>query len=117
MKSSSAELKNRRSDVRWMPRGGITVTCQHGNTGLGPNLAVTILDISETGIRLVANAALEKHDEIEINMLASGNPAPVRLLADVVWSVATADGNYCLGATFQKRMPYSDLIRLTQPGA
>jgi hypothetical protein len=110
------EPNNRRSGIRWMPRGGVEVTCQQGNTGLGPNLAVSILDISETGIRLMVNRSLEKNEEIEINLLSLGNPRPMKLLANVVWSVAAAEGNYCVGARFQKRIQYSDFSRLTNPG-
>jgi hypothetical protein len=111
-----SETKNRRSGIRWMARGGVEVTCQQGNTGLGPNLAVSILDISETGIRMMVNRSLEKNEEIEINLLGPGNPRPMKILSNVAWSVAAAEGNHCIGARFQKRIQYSDFSRLTNPG-
>jgi hypothetical protein len=38
----------------------------------------------------------------------------VRRVGIVVWSVPAADGGHCVGVTFEKRLPYRDLLYLVQ---
>jgi hypothetical protein len=90
------------------------VTCRRGTLGLGPNLAGGVLDLSETGIRLVVREDLPPGLEIEVGLEGLGHPRPLRLTARVVWSVATADGRYCIGAEFRRRLTYADLHALAR---
>ena len=46
---SQTEQKNRRAANRRQPRGGSKIVCAAGKYGLGPNVAVSVLDVSETG--------------------------------------------------------------------
>jgi hypothetical protein len=68
-----------------------------------------MLDLSETGIRLLVRASLPQDLEIEIGLEGLGHSRPLRLPARVVWSVETADGRYCIGAEFQSPLCYADL--------
>jgi hypothetical protein len=81
---------------------------------LGANIAVPVLDISETGIRLMVKSALDKGNETEVSIAGYGQSRPVKLPADVVWAVQAADGTYCIGARFQKRLTYAELGHLTK---
>ena len=104
--------KNRRVSRRLVPRKGTKVTCQKGSLGLGPNLAVGVLDISESGVRLLLKAPLDVHQDVEVNLLGPGKGRPFKVLADVIWCVAAADGTFCVGARFQKALRFFDLQAL-----
>ena len=85
-------------------------------TGLGPNLALTLLDVSETGARLVVKEPITRGQEIELGLLAPGCVREYALSGVIVWAVATASGAHCVGVQFQKRLSYSalqDLGRLS----
>jgi hypothetical protein len=80
---------------------------------LGPDLAVRLLDLSETGARLLVKEALEKGQEVEVTFSAPGFPRPWKVLAYLVRCEPAADGSYRAAARFQKPLPYRDLHRLT----
>jgi hypothetical protein len=105
--------QERRSDRRRAIKRSITVSCRKGSLGLGPNLAVALLDLSEGGVRLTVKEPLEHGQEIEIELTAPGQGRPLRLLATIVWAIAAADGTHAIGARFHRRMAYADLQRLT----
>ena len=109
MNQTSTDLANRRVERRRRPRTGVRVTCLKGVLGLGTNLAVAVLDASETGIRILARAPLEKGQEIEISVVGPGRGRPHVHAADVVWCVPAADNNYCVGAHFHERLSYANL--------
>lgn len=116
MASPTISAANRRCTNRRQPRPSLKVFCRRGSTGLGPNIAVAILDLSETGVRLTAKAELNKGQEIEIELTFPGQNGTIKRLADVVWCVAAADeGIYCLGARFQKRLAYGEFVALSRP--
>src|SRR4051812_17873007 len=108
--------KNRRASPRRRPKSGAKVTCQKGSLGLGPNLALSVLDVSENGIRLVLKSPLPKGQDIEINLSVPGYPRPVKLPAVIVWSVPEPDGTWRVGARFQKPLNYRDLLQIAALG-
>jgi hypothetical protein len=85
------------------------VKCLKGKLGLGKNLATELLDASETGIQLRLTTALNKGQEIEVNVVGPGRGRPCSHLAEVQWCVPAADGSYCVGARFHSRLRYADL--------
>jgi hypothetical protein len=113
MTPPQAPRPEHRSSRRKPPKGTTKVRAYRGALGLGANLAVALLDVSETGARLLLKADLPKDAEIEVH-LDNIVHRPVKALANVVWSVATADGKYCVGARFQKLFPYPDLLSLSR---
>jgi len=108
-------LRNDRRHGRWpcpVPGGGggpggTRTTCRKG--AFGPDLAVSLLDISRTGARLAVTAPLERGQEVEVT-LGGGGQRPVRLTARVVWSAPAADGSHCVGLKFQKSLGYDYLF-------
>jgi hypothetical protein len=77
---------------------------------------VALLDISATGVRLLVSEDLQPGQEIEVRFLGLGHYQPVKLAAEVIWSVPTADRAYCVGASFQQRLNLTDLQRLAVLG-
>jgi hypothetical protein len=91
----------RRRSRRQRPKPSTTVSCRPGETLLvGTNLATSVLDISADGIRLIVRSPLEKGQKIEVDLEGIGYCRPLKLAAEVVWSLATADGSWCIGAKF-----------------
>jgi len=100
MHESTSAPSDRRRAPRRRPKPTTAVTCREERLVVGANLAVAILDISADGIRLIVRANLEKGQKIEVDLDGIGYCRPIQLAAEVVWSVPTADGNWCIGAKF-----------------
>src|ERR1700730_7730352 len=114
MMPSTIAQNNRRSGLRRPSKGSTKVKCLKGSLGLGPNLGVSVLDLSETGVRMIVKAVLKQGEEIEVTLSGMGQSQPFKAAAEVIWSVPTADGNYCLGARFHKCLSYGDLLQLSR---
>src|SRR5262245_28190133 len=106
---------NRRGCRRRVPRASVKVECRRGYCGLGPNLLVKFLDLSEGGIRFVAKAALEPKEEVEVLVSSFGLRQPVKRMASVAWSLPLEDGQYCVGLQFQKRLSYQEIQQFSRP--
>jgi hypothetical protein len=107
------DKKNRRLSARRRPRRASKVVCFRGTLGLGLNLALEMLDLSDRGIRLRVKEPLDVHQEVEIHLTGLSHRRPVKVPAEVVWCVEAADGSYCIGAHFHRGLPYADLQQLT----
>ncbi len=105
--------RERRVARRRQPKGGTRVACRKGTLGLGQNIAVQVLDLSETGIRLMVRTALATGDDVEFELVTCGQPRPIKLVARIAWAVPASDGNYCIGARFEKELKYRDLLQMT----
>ena len=68
---------------------------------LSDRVASGVLDVSETGARLLLDKRLADGAEFEVNFEGPGSK-PVKVLANVVWTVETADGRFVTGVHFQK---------------
>jgi hypothetical protein len=99
---------NKRATRRQSPKGNVKVRAYKSTLGLGPNIAVSILDVSEMGIRLLLKESLPIGHAFEVS-LESVSCKPIKTIAEIVWSVPAADGTFCVGARFQKSIPYRDL--------
>lgn len=104
--------RNQRRCRRQAPRGSTRVCAYRNPLGLGPNIALAILDVSEEGIRLLMQE-LPAGKEFEINLEGVARKA-VKVLAEIAWSVPTADGKFVVGARFQKSLPYVELQAISK---
>ncbi len=91
---------DRRRSRRQHPKASTEIICRSDARIVGSNMAVSVLDISADGIRLMVNAPLEKGQRIEVDLQGIGYCRPLQLTAEVVWSLETADGQWCIGAKF-----------------
>jgi hypothetical protein len=92
------------------------VICRRGTFGLGSDLTIAILDLSETGIRLLVRDSLREREPIELSLTGPGQGRSLKLLASVIWCVPAADGTYCVGARFEKALRYMELQILVTTG-
>jgi hypothetical protein len=94
-------------------RLSVRAECRRGSLGLGPNLLLRPLDLSETGARLVLRDALSKGQEVEL-LFAAGGARPVKRLAHVIWSLP-AEGGHVVGLRFSSCVGYPDVQALAMP--
>jgi len=105
-------IGNRRAAIRRKPKS-IQVRCRRGWMGVGPDIALTLRSISETGALLLVTDALKPAEEVELEFDASFFPKPLRVRANVVRAKIVPGNVYCVGVKFQQRISYADFNRLT----
>jgi hypothetical protein len=113
MSSLNQSMSNRRIHLRRRPKGSAKSTCRRGSFDLGKNLALRVLDVSEGGIRLVVRENFDLDQEVTVTLEGPNHSRPLRIAGRVIWCVATAASEHCIGIQFDKRLPYMDLQKLT----
>jgi hypothetical protein len=86
-----------------------------GATGLGPNLAVNLLDISLEGAGVLMKGKLEVDDVAEILLSGHGIKAKIKRLAKVRWVTRLEPDHFVIGFEFEKPIPLTDLNTLASP--
>jgi hypothetical protein len=113
MHKPTTTAANRRACRRRSPKRTTKVSCRLAARGTGANLAVSLLDISESGIRLILKAPLEAGQQVEVCLEGIWQDQAPKVVAEAVWSLPTADGLHCVGCRFLKRLPYADVLALS----
>jgi hypothetical protein len=83
--------------------------------GLGPNLAIALLDVSMGGARLVLSQELAIQHEIEVELEVYGLTRPMRRLANVRWQIRLDNGTFCTGVEFDRQLAYADWLHIVVP--
>jgi PilZ domain len=110
----TASPRNRRRARRCLLVSQARVECRKGAGGLGRNLTLNTLDVSETGARLTVSVPLTCGQEVDLQLIAPGFQKPVRRGGKVVWSVGLDDERYAVGVAFDRALPYADLQRVAR---
>ena len=95
------ELPDRRREHRWEPRGGVEVACRVGTSGVGPDVALALIDLSTFGGRLLVREDLPVGELVEVCLYTTGGPGWFRQFAQVTWSAAARGGHYFVGVVFE----------------
>jgi hypothetical protein len=104
---------SRHDSVCKLPRGHVKVECRIGTLGLSPNIAAGILNISQTGAGLLLKAPVEVGAIVEVVLVASAQPRPVRVQAEVLQTQTAPDGACAAGVRFTKALDYHTWQLLT----
>ncbi|WP_020468632.1 PilZ domain-containing protein [Zavarzinella formosa] len=88
---------------------GVIARCRRGQLGLGQDLALGIIDISDSGMCLLVKTELRRGEEAEVEMIGVGRSKPIKILCEVRWIVFEDDERFRVGLRFRKRIPYADL--------
>lgn len=107
------QQKNRRVSLRKPLKRGTRVVCPSGLYGMGPNIALAAIDLSQTGIRLLVKSALKVGQEIEIELMGLNLVRPIKVKAEVAWCDPANEEICFVGARFCKALNYIDFARLT----
>jgi hypothetical protein len=102
-----------RRTTRQQPKPGTEVSCRRGAMGLGPEVAVRLLDVSEAGAMLVVPEALPLGVEIELAIMPPGQSRPLVRTGTVVRCQPLAGEGFAAGVEFQSYLSYGDLFQLT----
>ena len=100
---------------RQTPRRGIRVVCRRGEAGLGANIALTLLDLSEDGAGLLLSEVVRAGEQLTLRLALAGPGQPLRQAGVVAWVVPTVGGACCAGVRFSKRLNEDDFSRLARP--
>lgn len=103
----SPRRANRRSSPRRPVRPSSKVICYANSHGLGRNIALAVLDVSETGVRLRLKDAVKPGQEVQVVLLPPGHGREFKLPGVVVWCVAADDGSHLAGIRFEKALSYA----------
>ena len=114
-KSIPTKQSNRRKSQRRKPRSSVKIECRKGSYGLGANIALSTLDLSDTGVCLTVSQPQNLMAEMEVIIVGYGMRKPIKRAAVLRWQVPMADGHFCIGAEFQKRLEYRDWQNLASP--
>lgn len=106
---------NKRRSRRCAVRGTTRLRVYRNPLGLGPNIASTLLDLSETGLRVVLKESATVGQEVEVNLESAATGLTTKTSAVVVWVIPSSDGGFVVGLRFQKTLSYSDLQAMTKP--
>ncbi len=109
------DAKNRRKTMRKTPKSTAKVECRRGSLGLGANLALRLLDISEIGMGVVVKTSFLVADEVEVVITDHGLSKPFKQIAKVCWCQPLDDGTFALGLSFDKVVPYAEICHLAKP--
>jgi len=90
-------------------KSGVRVQCRRGQLGLGADVAVAVVDISDTGMCVVVKAALTKGEDAEVILAGVGRQKPLKLACEVRWCVPDGAAGFRAGLRFRKRIPYAEM--------
>jgi len=110
--AKTPQQQNQRRSRRMPAKGSTRVKAYRNALGLGNNLAVGLLDVAESGARLLLTERLADDHEFEV-VLEGPGAKPVKVLAVVVWTVES-DGHFVTGVRFQKPLEYAALTALSR---
>jgi hypothetical protein len=96
---------------RKKPKRGTGLTCRKGTLGLGKDLAISIIDISEEGASLLVKEEISTGTEVEITLTAVGVSKRLTALGTVVWCTAGTT-TFAIGVLFRDRLNYTDYFHL-----
>jgi hypothetical protein len=92
---------------------GARCRCRKGMMGLGPDLALALLDLSQTGALLLLKVPLELKQPVAVELFSTAYPKPVSVDARVARCTPTPEGTYLVGVRFERNLSYADVHRLT----
>lgn len=113
MSDQPTHQQNRRASMRRPPRGRVSIECRRGIMGLGPNIGLTVIDVSQIGACIVSKVELPAGEEVELALTAPGQNKPLRLHATVARSLAKTDQGWPTGLRFRRHLTYAELQSLT----
>jgi hypothetical protein len=65
-------------------------------------------------VRLLLREPVPLKQEVEVGLLAPGLVREVKLIGKVMWVIPAADGQFCVGIGFEKRLSYTAVQELAQ---
>jgi hypothetical protein len=96
------------------PTRHIGLVVRRGTTGLGPDLAVALVDVAPDGLGVRLRAALPDGEDVEAELATPGVGKPLRLRGQVAGCRSAGDGTYLAGVRLRQRLTYREWADLTR---
>jgi hypothetical protein len=103
------EERDRRLSRRLPAKDGAKVEVRTGALGLGPDLALGLVDVSEQGACVRVKSRLVRGAEVEVKLTGVGRGKAVAGPATVCWCRA-AEGCHLVGLKLSRRLAYRELL-------
>lgn len=110
---ASVSGREKRLGRRRPARSGARVQFRRGALGLGPDLAVGLLDVSEDGARVRLKGAVDPGSEAEVLLARPGGGKPIKGMCEVRWCRPDGDG-FLAGLRLRRRLSHADLLDLAR---
>lgn len=112
--ASQPAPQNRRAFQRRRPRGKLKVLCYKGTHDLGENLALSVADVSESGVRLHVKIELPKGQDVLLLLEGREHTRPLKTAGRVVWCRPLPEENkFHIGVQLTNYLHYRDLLKMT----
>ena len=109
-RASAPSDNKRRFSARRLPRGRVKATYRRGGPEAAADLPAVLLDVSETGVRLIVAHALKAGSEISVSLQGQANTRPIVQIGKVAWALPTTDGAFCIGVGFHRRLTHREYL-------
>jgi hypothetical protein len=106
--------QERRLTRRRAARGGARAEVRRGDLGLGPDVAVALVDVSEDGVGIRTKVEVQVDDGVTVGL---GRPGGGKLLVAqgiVRWCRPEPDGRFRVGLALRRRLTHADLMDLAR---
>jgi hypothetical protein len=95
-------------------RRHLVVACRPGTTGLGPNLARGLVDLTEDRLKVRLNSPIPVGEEVEVEITSPGVGKALKLRGSVVTCRPSADGkSFVAKVLLRHRLTFRQLAELT----
>jgi hypothetical protein len=95
------------------PARHIGIVCRKGLTGLGPNLAVALLDVTEDRLKVRLTGPVKVGDEVETELVPPGSGKPLKLRGDAITCRASGSGTFVAKVLLRHRLTFQELAAIT----
>jgi PilZ domain len=109
---SATPIPERRAARRRLAKSGARVEVRRGPLGMGPNLAVGLVELSQTGARVRLKTAIQPGVEVEVALWPPAGVRSVRGPAEVRWCRPVRDGTFLAGLRLRRTITNGDLRHL-----
>ena len=90
------------------------VVLRKGTTGLGPNLATELLDVTADGVGVRTLTALARHEDVEVEITPPGSGKVIKLRGAIGECRTIGDGTFLAEVRLRHRLSYPQLAELTR---
>ena len=105
----------RRESKRRPARSSVAIEVRKGTMGLGPNLALHLLDLSVDGAGVLMKGELQEKDDVEMLLSGNGVRTTIKRIARVRWVTKLESGHFIMGFSFEKQLPFTDVANFVRP--
>lgn len=107
---TSTSNADRRIVRRRTLKKGVALTVRKGTMGLGPNLCIGGVELSDDGIQVMIKNELTKGAEIEVGLTGIGRSKPMVLIADVRWCRPVENAEtFLVGIKLRRRLSHQEM--------